>query len=341
VKNGIYANSYAQNEVVTIDGADKLEVTIVYGGESASYDWVCAWDGNHPEYTASNNHGTSFTGKLGGGSHTAASNTKTYTRDGDTVTFAFRTDGSGCGDGYGYYAVVRGLMADGRYVSINTASEGTYKTPRIDGGSFEGWYLDQACTQPFNPYWDVPAEGDATVYAKYASTTNPVARVCQNHSLSWSYFESLDEAIAYANTLGGIVDVELLTDSFVLPAGLAIDGTITSLSLRAADEVYGTCELLKAQGDTPMFTVGSGVVSLSVGGLRFNGGGEAMQTAANGGIFSIQGLHAAFEDCTFTDCFVKDDQSKAPSSGADAKSNGAAIAHYSAASVSGTLTIQN
>ena len=94
--------------VVTIPGADTLHVKIVYGGESANYDWVCMWAGSRPDYTAYSNYESSLTRKLGGGSHTSTSNTKEYDVNGDTVTFSFRSDGSGYGDGYGYYAVITG-----------------------------------------------------------------------------------------------------------------------------------------------------------------------------------------------------------------------------------------
>lgn len=97
-----------QAHVVTIPGAKKLHVKIVYGGESTNYDWACMWQGSYPSYTAANNYSSSLTGKLGGGSHTSTSNTKEYDVDGDTVTFAFKSDSSGYGDGYGYYAVITG-----------------------------------------------------------------------------------------------------------------------------------------------------------------------------------------------------------------------------------------
>lgn len=106
--NTAYADNLSTNDVVTIPNAKKLHVKIVFGGESASYDWVCMWQGGHATYTATNDYSTSITGKLGGGSHTATSNTKEYDVEGDTVTFAFKSDGSGSGDGYGYYAVVTG-----------------------------------------------------------------------------------------------------------------------------------------------------------------------------------------------------------------------------------------
>ena len=108
VKNGNYANNLNLNDVVSIPGADKLHVTLTYGGESASYDYVCAWEGSQPTYTASNNNGSAIsvngTKKFGGGNGT----TVEFDVSGDTVTFGYRSDGSGCGNGYGYYAVVTG-----------------------------------------------------------------------------------------------------------------------------------------------------------------------------------------------------------------------------------------
>ena len=107
-------------------------------------------------------------------------------------------------------------------------------------------------------------------------------------------------------------------------------------------DVYGNCTLTKDQKSAPMFTVGSSTASLTVSGISFNGGGTNMQTPANGGIFSIQGENAVFEDCTFTNCYVKDNQSSTPNNnGAKARSNGAAIAHYSDSNALGTLTIRN
>lgn len=103
------ANSQAH--VVTIPGAKSVHVKITWGGESANYDWVTVWAGSHLDYTAYGNNSTGISGvqKLGGGSHTSTSNTKEFDVDGDTVTFGYRSDSSGCGnDGYGYYAVITG-----------------------------------------------------------------------------------------------------------------------------------------------------------------------------------------------------------------------------------------
>lgn len=100
----------AQAHVVKISGVKALHVKITWGGESSSYDWVSVWEGSHPDYTAYNNYSTGIAGanRLGGGSHTSASNTKEFDVDGDSVTFSFRSDSSGSGEGYGYYAVITG-----------------------------------------------------------------------------------------------------------------------------------------------------------------------------------------------------------------------------------------
>lgn len=106
VPSGNYANNSNLNDVVTIPGATKLHVKLTYGGESDRYDWVCMWEGNHPDYTAYNNYRTAVsingTKKFGGGNGT----TVECDIVGDTVTFGFRSDSRGCGNGYGYYAVV-------------------------------------------------------------------------------------------------------------------------------------------------------------------------------------------------------------------------------------------
>lgn len=107
-QSGNYANNLNLNDVVTLDGADKLHVVLKYAGESASYDYVCAWQGSQPGYTASNNYSSAIsvngTQKFGGSNGT----TVEFDVPGDTVTFGYRSDGSGCGNGFGYYAIVTG-----------------------------------------------------------------------------------------------------------------------------------------------------------------------------------------------------------------------------------------
>ena len=109
--------------VITIPGAESLHVSIVFGGESANYDYVAMWQGAHENYTAQTNYGTSVTGRLGGGNHDAASNLAEYDVPGDTVTFSYRSDSSQCGDGYGYYAVVTGEVDSTEYSNDYIESE--------------------------------------------------------------------------------------------------------------------------------------------------------------------------------------------------------------------------
>lgn len=98
IKTGNYSNSYSKTEVITIDGATELNIKVKWGTESISYDWLCIYEGKHPEYTA---YSSGYIIKVGG-----ADGEEELIVNGDSVTFAFRSDGSGLGSGYGYYAEV-------------------------------------------------------------------------------------------------------------------------------------------------------------------------------------------------------------------------------------------
>lgn len=162
-----------QAHVVTIPGATSLHVKIVYGGESANYDWVSMWKGSYPSYTAASNNSPSLTGKLGGGSHTATSNTKEYDVDGDTVTFAFKSDSSGYGDGYGYYAVITGYAVTKGDVELGTGTDGTYmlkdepyhyitfvKRSSYDGSTIEGAEFSLVGTSDYGTSISMSATSD-------------------------------------------------------------------------------------------------------------------------------------------------------------------------------------
>ncbi|MGI6221615.1 MAG: Spy0128 family protein, partial [Coriobacteriales bacterium] len=131
-QSGYYANNANLNQVVTVDGAQRLEVTITYGTEGANWDWVCMWEGAQPGYTAYSNWGTSLTGMLGGVSPTNPANTKTYSVDGDTVTFGFRSDGGG--SGYGYYAVVKGIVSEEAEEGVEELAVASGDTLHLKGG---------------------------------------------------------------------------------------------------------------------------------------------------------------------------------------------------------------
>lgn len=103
-----YKDNEAWTKVLSIPGASSLNVTVTYQSESDQYDWGCIWSGNHPEYTANNNHSSSASGKLAGQTKT----TKTFNVVGDTITVAWKSDGSQ----HDYY---------GLYVKIEDASKVT------------------------------------------------------------------------------------------------------------------------------------------------------------------------------------------------------------------------
>ena len=122
-----YENDMNFTDVVTIDGADMLSVTLTYGCESG-WDYVYVWKGNHPDYTPSSNGGSAEY-VLTGGSHISSSNTVVYEFDGDSVTFGFYSDYSYCDDGYGYYAVVTAETTPpepDHYVAYHSGTNGMF-----------------------------------------------------------------------------------------------------------------------------------------------------------------------------------------------------------------------
>ncbi|MDD6711888.1 MAG: BspA family leucine-rich repeat surface protein [Sharpea porci] len=132
-QSGNYSNNMDISDVVTIVGASKLHVKIIYGGYYN--DWACMWQGSHPDYTAFNNYNSSVTGELSGGDHTNVYNTKEYDVSGDTVTFGFISDGvdDGDGDGYGYYAVVTGFDENGKEIpSTKKGYKVTEDSPTVE-----------------------------------------------------------------------------------------------------------------------------------------------------------------------------------------------------------------
>jgi hypothetical protein len=94
VQNGNYAHSYTNTEVITIEGEESLTVTIKYDTER-NYDYITIFEGNHPDYTYSTaGYIKQYSGK----------GEETFTVTGDSVTFAFKSDGSNAS--YGYYAKI-------------------------------------------------------------------------------------------------------------------------------------------------------------------------------------------------------------------------------------------
>lgn len=123
-RNGGHSNSAAKFDVVTLEGAASLEVTIAYQTEGTQYDWV----------------------QVASGKYTTAPSTSTYPKKGgtvltqetlafpntDTVTFYFKSDSTG-NDYLGYYAEVIGYDADGNKMLEDTLSEiqVPYEVPNV------------------------------------------------------------------------------------------------------------------------------------------------------------------------------------------------------------------
>ncbi len=163
VQNGGYGNNKSYSRVVTIPGASSLTVDLTYQTESTSFDWVCAYTGgteSSPAGDAQCSTAGSLTGKLGGTTKT----TRSFTVDGDSVTFWFKSDSSS-DNYYGYYAVVKGLVGSKESVS------GTYATPVDPSGEykFSSWNTEPDGTGENLGAGEVYSPSNQTVYAQWES----------------------------------------------------------------------------------------------------------------------------------------------------------------------------
>ncbi len=161
VQNGGYGDNKSYSRVVTIPGATSLTVDLTYQTEYIGFDWVCAYAGNGTGDAQCSAAG-SLTGKLGGKTKT----TKSFTVDGDSVTFWFRSDGSGS-NFYGYYAVVKGLIGLGNV-------SGTYTKPVDSRGDYQfvGWNTKPDGTGEDFGTNEVYSPSNQTVYAQWKFNWN-------------------------------------------------------------------------------------------------------------------------------------------------------------------------
>ena len=130
---GTYASNLAVNDVLTIQGAETLTVDVWYSTESMSFDWLAIYPAGIEPSASNYADATISGGKLGDGRATtkAGATHKTFTVEGDTAQFFFRSDGSG--NFYGYYAVV---SKGARYLYC---VGGTIEDPVREGFTFAGW----------------------------------------------------------------------------------------------------------------------------------------------------------------------------------------------------------
>ena len=151
-----YPSGARSTDTVTIDGADKLYVTVTYGTENSRYDWVCVYDGTVTP--SASNYDSSVSKKLG----SMPIRTNRYEITGDTAKFYFRSDSSGSAY-YGYFATVSAE----KYVEPELTS-GEYKKPaESDMVKFIQWNTKADGTGDVVDVSDFKPTEDATLYAQY------------------------------------------------------------------------------------------------------------------------------------------------------------------------------
>ena len=222
--------------VVTIPEADSLTVDLYYNGESISYDWVSVWAGNYPNYTASSDYNSTgavttemgglSTNKYGGsgsGSYTVNGNSLTsmgysqITIPGDTVTFGFKSDSGGYGNGYGYYAIISGTGM----TLVNNS--GTYKEPTKEGKLFIGWNTE--------------SDGSGTTYKDEASLSNLTDTsliLYAQYRNPTATFKTGQEFNAAIKQLSGLSSATYSTSNSTITAFTKYNGTPSSSVLSSA-----------------------------------------------------------------------------------------------------------
>ena len=249
------------NEVVTIDGAESLHITVTYGvpqnaGGPPSDLYI--WAGNHPDYTNTNNT-TSLTSC---GSTTATDGAFKSTGNagsqvtmecditGDSVTFY---DYSQYDVSTGYYASVTG---QGTITAYNkTATSGTYQTPttRANQDVFLGWstnpnanadaeeplYTNEADFIANAPYTNI--DNTVTMYAVWGKTFNAAYADANKSQLSGHYkmqdgTEELCKEI-YVGATETLIDSR---DNTTYMAGRLKDGKCWMLDNLALDPTNST-----------------------------------------------------------------------------------------------------
>ena len=177
-----YSSNLTQNDIVTIPGSDQLNIEVWFSTESESYDWLAIYpagvEPNQNNYTSA----TISDGKLAGhGSYSGYTKPndddttyhRTFTVNGDTAQFFFRSDSSS--NYYGYYAIITGT-------GKGYTSDKEYEEPTRNNYVFTGWNtqadgtgLSLKTNEEINKYID--NESSKTLYAEwhelYTVTFNP------------------------------------------------------------------------------------------------------------------------------------------------------------------------
>ena len=149
----LYANSQNVTDTISINSGFKyIDVTIKYGGESISFDYLYIKDGSgnilykDDEGKTIGSTNSNNRGKIGGagadfsGSNSGKlepANEVTYRFEQDKLQFSWRTDGSV--QGYGYYAVITPVYPDSKIPDYHfeELEDGTYALVFDKGGDID------------------------------------------------------------------------------------------------------------------------------------------------------------------------------------------------------------
>ena len=169
---GTDRGSLTSSHVVTIPGAQSLDIEVYYASSSKDSSFATIWKGSHPSYKANDYYTRSYAisgaSNLGGrfsethiinGNEVGSIKRSDFTVTGDTVTIGYK--GSNESE-YGYYAIITGDTTKLETTDI-------YEKPTNGDAEFAGWYTDAGCADgsEFNPNL---MQGDMTVYAKWLDT---------------------------------------------------------------------------------------------------------------------------------------------------------------------------
>ena len=213
IQSGNYGDNMNTNEVVRWPGASSLHIVLTYGGESPSYDWVSLWEGSHPDYTAANNYssglkfGNNTNGKYGGTNGTTVEGDV----QGNTVTFAFKSDGGGVGNGYGYYAVITAFDENGDQItSVPSLQSGNYKVPKKEGLVFLGWHLAEDLSDDVITNINLlNYNSDTDFYAEYGDSDFDISVVYLDSRHGTTVFNQDTPYDFTSNTLTGTVTLQV------------------------------------------------------------------------------------------------------------------------------------
>ena len=183
-----YSSNLETNDIIKIPGTNQINIEVWYSTQGTSYDWLAIYpagviptESNYSEATISN-------GKLGGGSYTTKPGDstiyhKTYTVNGNTAQFYFKSNASN--NYYGYYAIITGLS---KY--YNATSE--YEEPTKFESNFLGWNTRE--------------DGSGTTYHNEEEILEDMDNISENQVLYAQWHDLAKYEITF-NASGGTIDI--------------------------------------------------------------------------------------------------------------------------------------